>query len=115
MLAADAARCALVTALVVLASQRLASLPLLAPVAALLGAGEGLFLPASFTIMPALLEPDQLTAGNALSSAMVQAGSLAGPVLGGLLVASARRRRSPSMPPPSPSRRSRWRCCGRPA
>lgn len=89
MLAADAARCVLVTALVVLASQRLASLPLLAPVAALLGAGEGLFLPASFTIMPALLKPDQLAAGNALSSAMVQAGSLAGPVLGGLLVASA--------------------------
>lgn len=89
MLAADAARCVLVTALVVLASQRLASLPLLAPVAALLGAGEGLFLPASFAIMPALLEPDQLAAGNALSSAMVQAGSLAGPVLGGLLVASA--------------------------
>ena len=89
MLAADAARCVLVTALVVLASQRLASLPLLAPVAALLGAGEGLFLPASFAIMPALLEPDQLAAGNALSSAMVQIGSLAGPVLGGILVASA--------------------------
>ena len=89
MLAADAARCVLVTALVVLASQRLASLPLLAPVAALLGAGEGLFLPASFAIMPALLAPDQLAAGNALSSAMVQIGSLAGPVLGGILVASA--------------------------
>ena len=89
MLAADAARCVLVTALVVLAAQRLASLPLLAPVAALLGAGEGLFLPASFAIMPALLEPDQLAAGNALSSAMVQIGSLAGPVLGGILVASA--------------------------
>ena len=89
MLAADTARCVLVTALVVLASQRLASLPLLAPVAALLGAGEGLFLPASFAIMPALLEPDQLAAGNALSSAMVQVGSLAGPVLGGILVASA--------------------------
>ncbi len=89
MLAADAARCVLVTALAVLASQRLASLPLLAPVAALLGAGEGLFLPASFAIMPALLKPDQLAAGNALSSAMVQIGSLAGPVLGGLLVASA--------------------------
>ncbi len=49
MLAADAARCVLVTALVVLAAQRLVSLPLLAPVAALLGAGEGLFLPASLS------------------------------------------------------------------
>lgn len=89
MLTADAVRCLLVTALAVLASQRLASLALLGPVAALLGAGEGLFVPASFTIMPMLLGPEQLAAGNALSSAMVQVGSLIGPVLGGALVASA--------------------------
>jgi predicted MFS family arabinose efflux permease len=39
--------------------------------------------------MPTLIKPDQLPAGNALSSAMMQAGSLAGPVLGGILVATA--------------------------
>ena len=89
MLAADAARCGLVIALVVLAAGHVASLALLGPVAALLGAGEGLFIPASFSVMPSLLEPEHLAAGNAINSAAVQAGSVAGPVLGGLLVAAA--------------------------
>jgi predicted MFS family arabinose efflux permease len=89
MLTADIARCVLVAALVVLAIQRDTALILLGPVAALLGAGEGVFLPASFTITPTLLEPDQLAAGNSLSTAAVQAGQLAGPVLGGILVASS--------------------------
>jgi hypothetical protein len=34
---------------------------------------EGLFIPASYAIMPSLLSGDQLAAGNALSTAMVQA------------------------------------------
>ena len=89
MLAADAARCGLVVALVVLAARHVASLALLGPVAALLGAGEGLFIPASFSVMPSLLEPEHLAAGNAINSAAVQAGGVAGPVLGGLLVAAA--------------------------
>jgi len=89
MLAADIARCVLVTALAVLAARRTDSLAMLGPIAALLGAGEGVFLPASYTIMPAILESDQLQAGNALSTAMVQTGSLAGPVLGGLLASTA--------------------------
>jgi MFS family permease len=78
MLTADATRCG-----------HVASLALLGPVAALLGAGEGLFIPASISIMPSLLEPEHLAAGNAVNSAAVQAGSVAGPVLGGLLVATA--------------------------
>lgn len=89
MLAADAGRCVLVAVLAVLAARGTDSLALLGPVAAVLGAGEGVFLPASFTIMPAIVEPVQLQAGNALSSAIVQIGSLAGPVLGGLLVSTA--------------------------
>jgi MFS family permease len=88
MLAADAVRCALVAALAVLAARHVVSLAALGPVAALIGAGEGLFLPASFAIMPSLLEEELLAAGNALSNAAVQAGSLVGPVLGGLLVAA---------------------------
>jgi predicted MFS family arabinose efflux permease len=75
--------------LVVLAARHVVSLALLGPVAALLGAGEGLFIPASFSITPSLLEPEHLAAGNAVNSATVQAGSVAGPVLGGLLVAVA--------------------------
>ena len=87
MLAADAARCVLVAALAVLAARHTASLAALGPVAALIGAGEGLFLPASFAIMPSLLNGERLAAGNAISTAAVQAGSLVGPALGGVLVA----------------------------
>jgi MFS family permease len=54
----------------------------------LIGAGEGLFLPASYAIMPSLLDGERLTAGNAISTAAVQAGSLLGPALGGALVAA---------------------------
>jgi hypothetical protein len=49
-----------------------------------------LFIPASYAIMPSLLSGEQLAAGNALSTAMVQAGSLLGPALGGALVATTR-------------------------
>lgn len=86
MLAADAVRCVLVAALAVIAARHMISLAALGPIAALIGAGEGVFLPSSFTIMPTLLEPDKLQAGNAVASAMVQVGMLIGPVLGGLLV-----------------------------
>ena len=88
MLAADAARCVLVAVLALLAAGHTASLAALGPIAALIGAGEGLFIPASFAIMPSLLDEERLTAGNALSTAAVQAGSLLGPALGGALVAA---------------------------
>jgi hypothetical protein len=87
MLAADATRCVLVAGLTVLAARHVASLAALGPIAAFIGAGEGLFIPASYAIMPSLLDGEQLAAGNALSTAMVQAGSLLGPALGGALVA----------------------------
>ena len=89
MLAADAVRCVLVAVLTVFAARGLVSLAFLGPVAALIGAGEGLFLPASAAIMPSLLPADLLQAGNGLSAAMIQIGSLAGPVLGGILVTTA--------------------------
>ncbi|HEY7430566.1 MAG TPA: MFS transporter [Streptosporangiaceae bacterium] len=90
MLAADTARCALVAGLAVLAARHVTSLAALGPIAALIGAGEGLFIPASFAIMPSLLDGERLAAGNALSTAAVQAGSLLGPALGGALVAATR-------------------------
>jgi MFS family permease len=89
MLAADGSRCVLMSLLAILAAERTDSLMALAPIAAMLGAGEGMFLPASFSIMPTLLPADQLPTGNALSTALVQIGSLTGPVIGGLLVAPA--------------------------
>jgi MFS family permease len=88
MLAADAARCVLVAAMAMLAAHHTVSLAALGPLAALIGAGEGLFIPASFAIMPSLLDEGRLTAGNAISTAAVQAGSLLGPALGGALVAA---------------------------
>ena len=88
MLAADAARCVLVAGLAVLAARQVVSLAALGPIAALTGAGEGLFIPASFAMMPSLLNEDRLAAGNALSTAAMQAGSLLGPALGGALVAA---------------------------
>src|SRR5262249_18221119 len=47
MLAADVIRCVLVAILTVFAARSLVSIAFLGPVAALIGAGEGLFLPAS--------------------------------------------------------------------
>ncbi len=88
MLAADVVRCVLVAILAVLAARSLVSVAYLGPVAALIGAGEGLFLPASAAIMPSLLPTEQLQAGNGLSAAMIQIGSLIGPVLGGILVST---------------------------
>jgi hypothetical protein len=87
MLFADVMRCLLVCVLTVLAARHTASLVTLGPTAALIGGGEGLFLPASYTIMPSLLDGARLAAGNALSSTSVQAGSLIGPAIGGALVA----------------------------
>ena len=89
MLAADSVRCVLVAVLAVFATKGLVSIAFLGPVAALIGAGEGLFLPASAAIMPTLLPAKDLQAGNGLSSAAIQVGSLAGPVLGGILVSAA--------------------------
>jgi hypothetical protein len=88
MLMADAARCALVAGLAVLAARHTASLAALGPIAAGIGAGEGLFIPASFSLMPSLLDGERLAAGNAINTAAVQAGSLIGPAVGGALVAA---------------------------
>jgi hypothetical protein len=88
MMIADIGRCLLVAALAVLAARHTASVITLGPVAALIGAGEGLFLPASFSILPSLLDAERLGAGNALSSAAVQVGSFLGFSLGGALVAA---------------------------
>ena len=89
MLAADTVRCVLVAVLAVFAARSLMSIAFLGPVAALIGAGEGLFLPASAAIMPSLLPAEQLQAGNGLSAAMIQMGSLLGPVVGGVLVSTS--------------------------
>jgi MFS family permease len=88
MIASDGARCALAAVFAVLAAEHVSSLAAVAPVAAALGACSALFMPASMTIMPALIEESRLTSANALYTGVVQLGSLLGPVLGGVLVAA---------------------------
>jgi MFS family permease len=89
MLIADSMRCVLVAVLVVLASRHSVSLAYLGPTGALIGAGEGLFIPASFAILPSLLDGSRLVSGNGLFSAFQQTGSLVGPAVGGVVVSLA--------------------------
>jgi MFS family permease len=88
MLGADAARAALTAALVVIVATRPPSLAVLAPIAALLGLGGGLFMPGSMAIIPTLLPDEDLEAGNALSSGWSQLAILVGPAIGGVVVAA---------------------------
>jgi hypothetical protein len=87
MMIADTGRCVLVAALVMLTADRSAALVAVGPLAALMGAGEGLFLPASFSILPSLVDGDQLTPANGYLTAVQEAGSLIGPAVGGAVVA----------------------------
>jgi MFS family permease len=87
MLGSDLARCLLAAVFAVLAAAHVSSLLAVAPVAALLGAFSALFLPASMAMMPSLVESSRLTSANAVYTGFVQAGSMLGPVLGGVLVA----------------------------
>jgi MFS family permease len=87
MLATDVLRAAAVAALALSAAAGPARAAELVPIAIVLGTGEGLFLPGSFSVIPALLAGDDLQAGNALASGGTQLATLAGPVAGGAAVA----------------------------
>ncbi len=65
-----------------------------------------MFLPASFSVIPSLLPGDGLQAGNALASGCTQLASLAGPAIGGTLVALGSPSAAFAAParPPSPCR-----------
>ena len=86
MMATDAVRALALAALAVAAATGPARAVVLVPIAVVIGAGEGLFLPGSFSIIPSLLSGDDLQAGNALASAGTQLATLAGPAVGGALV-----------------------------
>ncbi|MGH3170833.1 MAG: MFS transporter [Trebonia sp.] len=87
MMATDAARAFAVAGLAATAALGAARALTLIPIAVVLGAGEGLFLPGSFSIIPRLVPDDDLQAANALSSSGTQLATLAGPAIGGALVA----------------------------
>ena len=87
MMATDAVRAIGVGALAVTAALGPARAVVLVPIAVVLGSGAGLFMPGSFAIVPALLDGDDLQAGNALISGGTQLATLIGPAIGGALVA----------------------------
>lgn len=88
MLMTDLVRAAAVGLLAVLASAGTPTLGQLAPIAVVLGACSGMFIPASYTLLPALLRKEDLGRGNALSTMVNQVGGLLGPTAGGALVAA---------------------------
>jgi MFS family permease len=87
MMTSDAVRVVAVAAMAVAAAAGPARAAILIPIAVVLGAGEGFFLPGSYSIIPTLLPDADLQAGNALSAAGNQLAMLGGPALGGALVA----------------------------
>jgi predicted MFS family arabinose efflux permease len=87
MMFSDIARAAALAGMAAAAALGPARAVVLVPVAVLLGAGEGLFLPGSFAIVPELLPGPDLQAGNALTSSGTQLATLVGPAAGGVLVA----------------------------
>lgn len=88
LIGADAVRLLAVIGLLGAASTS-PPVPALAALTFLVGAGEAFFRPAYGALLPTVLPPDQLAAGNALSSASSQLAVVLGPALGGLLVAFA--------------------------
>jgi MFS family permease len=87
MMTSDAVRAVAAAMLAAAAATRPPRVLVLVPIAAVLGAGEGVFLPGSFSIVPALLPDQDLQAGNSLVESETQLAALAGPVIGGAMVA----------------------------
>ena len=90
MLLADIVRAILVGILAALALIGHPTLWQLILIAIPLGAFEGLFLPASFAMLPEVLEDTDLQAGNALNTSSVQLATLLGSGAGGVVVGALR-------------------------
>jgi MFS family permease len=88
MLAADAGRAAVVGALGVALFSGLPPLWVVATLAALEGAGTGLFGPGVQALLPRIVPQDELTAANGLMMVVQYATLAIGPVLGGVATAA---------------------------
>jgi MFS family permease len=88
MLIADAVRLLLVGLLAVIAMGGHPTLWQLCAIAVPLGAFGGAFLPASQSILPETLSPDELQAGNGLMMASRQGANLIGAAMAGVIVAA---------------------------
>lgn len=87
LILADALRLVAASLLALLASSAAEHLMLIWVILALHGTGNALFLPATSSLAPRLVQTDDLESANALTSAMVQIGPLIGYLPAGLLVA----------------------------
>ena len=87
MVFADCLR-GVLTLAIVFASVAHAHAWVLALIIFIMGAGEALGAPASNSILPSILPVEKLPAGNALRSVTGRTGSIVGPAIGGLMVAT---------------------------
>ena len=89
LLVVDVLRTALIGGLAIQVTLRPPSLVTLALFSALAGACAGTFVPGSYALMPAIAPAQHLQRANAALTGALQAGSLAGPLIGAALVARA--------------------------
>jgi MFS family permease len=89
MVAADLLRVATQGAMAAVLIAGVAEVWMLAAFAAVTGIGTGLFNPASTGLLPELVSPAHLQPANALRSSAVSAGEILGPIMAGVLVATA--------------------------
>ena len=87
MLVTDGLRAALLGAVAWQLARGGASITTLVYLSALLGACSAVFYPATASILPQLVEDDQLVSANALRNLSTQFSGVVGPALGGTLVA----------------------------
>jgi MFS family permease len=88
MIGSDGVRGVLVLALVLLAGRGFTGITAIAAVMAAVGFAEGVFLPASYAILPSTVPAEHLGRANGLSSGTQNLALLVGPGLGGLLAAA---------------------------
>lgn len=89
MVAADLVRFASQGAMAALLIAGVAEIWMLGALAAVTGAATGFFNPASTGLMPAVVSPERLAQANALRGVTKATGDIAGPVIAGVLVATA--------------------------
>jgi hypothetical protein len=89
MVAAHVARGVIVGAIAALAVTGTASVPALVALGALFGAADAIYMPAQQAFLPRTVDADRLPSANALLQGTLQAVSMAGPPLAGIVIALA--------------------------
>jgi len=89
MLMSNVARCLIVSLMTVLVFRHAAQMWHLYALAVAFGTFDAFFYPAYISVLPSLLEPAQLAAGNSLMQASVQLTGLIGPATAGVMVGAA--------------------------